>query len=101
MLPRQSDPVAQTCDHNPIPCRGGVRHLFRAGWICVRCHEWARRLTDLPRLCPDCKLGPDQGPDGECYWCRVSWEQQQRDREIYGGGYEDGWRGAEEAHDVI
>lgn len=49
------------CDHNPIPCRGGLRHFFRAGWVCVRCHRWARTLAELPRACPDCKLAPDPG----------------------------------------
>lgn len=39
----------RVCDHNPIPCRGGLRHLFRVGWVCVRCNRWARSLSELPR----------------------------------------------------
>lgn len=91
-----NEPVVQRCDHNCIPVRGGLRHLFRAGWVCVRCGEWGR--APLPRLCPDCKLGPCPPGEEECPWCVASWEQQKLDEAMYGAGYEDaaaehGYRG--------
>jgi hypothetical protein len=45
--PTPLDRRLEPCDHNCIPCRGGLRHFFRAGWVCVRCGEWGR--TPLPR----------------------------------------------------
>ena len=93
-----SEPIYQSCDHNCIPGHGGLRHLFRKGWICVRCGEWGRTL--LPRLCPDCKLGPDQGEDGDCYWCRASAESQRYERAIYGADYEDGYREADQCQEA-
>lgn len=88
--------VVQTCDHNCVPCRGGIRHRFCAGWVCVRCGEWGREV--LPRLCPDCRLGPDQGENGDCYWCRESYEQKKRDEAMFASGYEAGYEAGDHAH---
>lgn len=79
----RADPITQTCDHNCIPCK----KWFRTGWVCVRCHEWSRE--PLPRLCPDCKLGPDRGVDGHCFWCHESYEAQKRDEALYAAGWDD------------
>lgn len=50
---------------------------------------------DAPR-CPDCQIGPDLGEDADCPICRDRGEQQRRDTELYGAGYMDGQRAADE-----
>lgn len=41
----------------------------------------------LPR-CPDCQIAPDRGPDVPCPVCDDKREQQARERDVYGAGYE-------------
>jgi hypothetical protein len=43
----------------------------------------------LKNPCPDCGLAEDPGPDGECATCRDGWYASQRDKALYGAGYED------------
>lgn len=70
--------------------RGAVADAL--DWLAVRLFDAAHRLRpiDMRPRCPDCRLGPDLGPEQECPVCREHGEQQQRDQEIYGSGYSDG-----------
>lgn len=62
-------------------------------WVAVRIWSVAhhvRPVTPPGALCPDCEIAPDRGPDVECEVCAERAEINQRIRDAYDTGLEDG-----------